>query len=348
MTDLPDLKTFEASFESEILTASSLEALESLRLKYLGRKGQVNVLMESLKSVPPEQKQSWGKEVNLLKQKIQTQITAKFSDEENRQFEIALQKQKQDWTLPAASILTGKTHPITQVLEEISDIFIGMGFSIEEGPQIETDENNFGALNIPADHPARDMHDTFYIEQEKGATNWLLRTHTSPVQIRTLRSQKPPIRMIAPGKVFRHEAIDPTHSSVFHQLEALTVDKNVSFADLKGTLEIFVKRFFGSAVKIRMIPSYFPFVEPGAQVDITCSICQGNDARCAVCKGSGWLEMLGAGMVHPNVLKACGHDPLLYSGYAFGLGIERVAMIRYGVKDMRLFYENHLDFLKQF
>ena len=275
-------------------------------------------------------------------------LDARRLELEDRELRRSLESEAGDPTLPSFPSLAGRVHPITRVMNEITHIFLGMGFAVAEGPEAETDENNFGALNFLPDHPARDMHDTFFVK----SSPLLLRTHTSPVQIREMKAGKPPLRVIAPGKVYRHEAIDATHSSVFHQVEGLVVDKGVSFADLKGTLELFVSRFFGAEVRTRLNPSYFPFVEPGAQMDISCTVCAkskpGNGALCPVCKGSGWLEMLGAGMVHPNVFKAVGYNPDEVSGFAFGMGVERIAMVRYGVADMRLFYGNHLDFLSQF
>lgn len=344
-----DLQEIAQKFQEAIVKADSPEQVESIRRDFLGRQGLFNSIFKSLQALSPSEKQKIGEEINRLKQEIEQEIEAKQSAFESKKLSESLKKESEDPTLPAVPFLIGKPHPLTKVLEEVSAIFIGMGFRIAEGPQIESDENNFGSLNIPEDHPARDMHDTFYIKNSNDAREkTLLRTHTSPVQIRVMRRESPPIRIIAPGKVFRHEAIDATHSSVFHQVEGLVVDRAVSFADLKGTLEIFSKSFFGSDVKIRLRPSYFPFVEPGAEVDITCTICRASKSTCPVCKGTGWIEMLGAGMVHPNVFKAVGYDPEQVTGFAFGMGIERIAMIRYGISDMRLFYENHLDFLSQF
>ena len=352
----PDLQELEKQFSEQLSHVRTPDQVEDLRLRYLGRKGLLGGLMENLRNLPPEEKQRAGQALNLLKEKVQSGISERKSAFERAALEETLKKDRQDWTLPAYPFAVGNLHPLTQVLDEIVEIFSELGFQVAEGPEIETDENNFGALNIPDDHPAKDMHDTFYVKTPgKPATpgdRLLLRTHTSPIQIRTMKSRKPPLRIIAPGRVYRHEAIDATHSYVFHQVEGFVVDKDISFADLKGTLEIFNKRFFGPKVETRFHPSFFPFVEPGAQVMISCTICLSGGAKeraaCTVCRGSGWLEMLGAGMIHPNVFKAVGYDPEEYAGFAFGMGVERVAIVRYGVGDMRLFFENHLDFLSQF
>jgi len=349
---LPNFNELEKKFFEKIQGVQTLDETEAIRQEYLGRKGIFSALVDNLKALPPEEKQKTGKDVNTFKTMVLDRINQKKSEFELKALEETLKKDKIDWTLPSYPFMPGKSHPLTQVMGELTDIFQGMGFEIAEGPEIETDENNFGALNIPDGHPARDMHDTFYIHSatDDPGSKLILRTHTSPVQIRVMREQKPPVRIIAPGKVYRHEAVDATHSSVFHQIEGLVVDKNISFADLKGTLEMFTQRFFGKNVQTRFRPSYFPFVEPGVEVDISCTICHQKETHphCPVCKGKGWLEMLGAGMVHPNVFKAVDYDPEVYTGFAFGIGIERVAMIRYGITDMRLFYENHLDFLSQF
>jgi phenylalanyl-tRNA synthetase alpha chain len=350
----PDLQELEQRFSERLSHVRTADQLEALRLEYLGKKSVLSALMESLKTLPPETRQKTGQDLNRLKETILTGIVERKSAFERQALEETLKKDRRDWTLPSYPFPAGKLHPLTQVMEEIVDIFAGLGFQVAEGPEIETDENNFGALNIPDDHPAKDMHDTFYVKKPAGAASepLLLRTHTSPIQIRTMKALKPPLRVIAPGRVYRHEAIDATHSYVFHQVEGFVVDKNISFADLKGTLEIFNRRFFGPKVETRFHPSFFPFVEPGAQVMISCTLCRadGSNARpgCAVCRGSGWLEMLGAGMIHPNVFKSVGYDPETYTGFAFGMGVERVAIMRYGVPDMRLFFENHLDFLSQF
>ncbi len=363
------LSDLESKFNREIAGTSTTDQIDALQREYLGRKGIFNALLENIKNLPAEEKQKYGKDVNILKNKIQGLLLAKKLETEEKTLTDAIGKQGIDGSLPPYPFSPGHLHPVHQVLDEVTRIFAAMGFSVAEGPEIESEENNFDKLNIPEDHPAKDMHDTFYVDlsskRELGQTmlnldpmkrspgsKFLLRTHTSPVQIRELLKHKEqgrfPVRLIAPGKVYRHEAIDATHSSVFHQIEGLVVGKDISFADLKGTLELFVKRFFGDEVKTRLQPSFFPFVEPGAEMHISCTICSGKNAACPVCKGSGWLEMLGAGMVHPNVFKAVGYDPEEFTGFAFGMGIERIAMIRYGISDMRLFFENHLDFLSQF
>lgn len=360
---LSNLSELEKKFSKTIQSASTLEELEKVRRDFLGRNGLINSLLKEIVKLPPSERKKTGNELNLIKSEMEKSIAEKISHYEQKKISEKLKSETEDYSLPSYPFISGKLHPLTQVMNEAIKIFLEMGFNIAEGPEIESDENNFNALNIPADHPARDMHDTFYIANcelpianlnpRPAAHNpqLLLRTHTSPVQIRVMRNQPPPIRMIAPGKVYRHEAIDATHSSVFHQIEGLAVDQAISFADLKGTLELFNQRFFGQNVQTRFRPSYFPFVEPGAEVDISCTICSSDRLKenlCPVCKGTGWIEMLGAGMVHPNVFKAVGYDPEKVTGFAFGMGIERMAMIRYGIQDMRLFYENHLDFLEQF
>ncbi len=334
---MSEISKIEEKFNQALSGAKSLEELDAVRRDFVGGKGLLDTHLKNLKNLPIEERQKMGSSMNALKGVIMKALHARKSELEDEALAKTLASQAGDPTLPPFPFRVGRIHPLTQVMNEITQIFLGMGFGIAEGPEVETDENNFGSLNFLEDHPARDMHDTFFLEPSPGSVHespLLLRTHTSPVQIREMRSAKPPLRIIAPGKVFRHEAIDATHSSVFHQVEGLVVDKNISFADLKGTLEIFVHRFFGSSVKTRLNPSYFPFVEPGAQMDILW--------------GDRWLEVLGAGMVHPNVFKSVGYDAQEVSGFAFGMGVERLAMIRYGVKDMRLFYQNHVDFLHQF
>src|SRR3989338_3605351 len=338
------LNDLEKKIIETLEKTNDLTALEELRKETFGKKGIFNQALEDLKNLAPLEKQQFGKALNLTKEKIDLLIKEKTLKLEETKLEQTLTQKKPDWTLPSLPFYLGKTHPLTLVLDEVLKIFSEIGFSSVHGPEIETDENNFGALNIPEEHPARDMHDTFYIAGE----NLLLRTHTSPVQIRVMKKQSPPIRIVAPGRVFRHEAIDATHSAVFHQVEGLAVYENISFADLKGTLEFFNKKLFGKEIKSRFRPSYFPFVEPGAEIDISCTICKSQKSNCPVCKGTGWIEMLGAGMVHPNVFKAVNIDPNQYTGFAFGIGIERIAMLKYGISDMRLFYENHIAFLSQF
>ena len=342
----------EKDFFEQLTKVRTPEGLESLRRKLIGRGGTLDAALKGLKDLPLPERQAAGKSLNLLKEKVEEALRSRRDEFESARLARELDAGREDPTLPADPFTLGILHPITRVLDEITEIFLEMGFGIAEGPEIETDENNFEALNFPPNHPARDMHDTFYLESGKDWTPRILRTHTSPVQIRQMRGCPPPVRVIAPGKVYRHEAIDATHSSVFHQIEGLAVGRDISFADLKGTLEIFCRRYFGERVLTRFRPSYFPFVEPGAEMDISCAICGGHRRKsgsaCPVCKGSGWLEMLGAGMVHPNVFRSVGYDPEAVTGYAFGMGIERIAMVRYGINDMRLFYENHLDFLGQF
>ena len=305
--------------------------MDALRREFLGGKGVLDAQLKNLKNLPAAERQAAGQALNTAKNELLAALDSKRAVLEDDELKKSLASQAGDPTLPPFPFRVGRSHPLTQVMNEINHIFLSMGFAVAEGPEVETDENNFGALNFLPDHPARDMHDTFFVKSKEPL---LLRTHTSPVQIREMKAAKPPLRVIAPGKVFRHEAIDATHSSVFHQVEGLVVDKDISFADLKGTLEMFVSRFFGPGVRTRFNPSYFPFVEPGAQMDIWW--------------GDRWLEVLGAGMVHPNVFKSVGYNPDEVSGFAFGMGVERLAMVRYGVTDMRLFYGNHLDFLSQF
>ncbi|MCE5299388.1 MAG: phenylalanine--tRNA ligase subunit alpha [Spirochaetia bacterium] len=315
-------------------------SLSLFKAKYLGKNGIVTALFSFIKDAPtPEAKKETGAQVNLLKN---------FVEEKYMQAELALLEAKKteelkgiDVTLPAYSVSQGTRHPLTLVMEEIRSIFTRMGFSIEEGPDIEKDYYNFTALNFPIEHPARDMHDTFHVDDEH-----LLRTHTSPIQIHTMEKYDPPLRIVAPGRVYRRDAIDASHSPVFHQVEGFMVDDNIRFSDLKGVLDLFLKEMFGSDLKTRFRPSFFPFTEPSAEVDVQCVNCRGRG--CQVCKQTGWLEILGAGMIHPNVLRAVKYDPEKYTGFAFGMGVERIAMLKYRIDDMRLFFENDVRFLKQF
>lgn len=342
------LNKLETASKEELLSVSDLSQLETWRIKYLGRKGGLLQILHRLGELPPEERVRIGKRAN----EIKNLLFGLFKEKE-QQLKTKLPFEKEeffDFTLPGHPYSVGHRHPLAKVFTEIVKIFSNLGFAVAEGPEIETDYYNFEALNFPKDHPARDMQNSFYLQlpitHHPSPQEYLLRTHTSPVQIRVMEKNRPPIRIIAPGRVFRHEAIDPSHLAMFHQVEGLTVDEKVTFADLKGTLTLFVQKMFGKETKARFRPSYFPFVEPGAEVDISCIICSGKG--CRVCKNSGYLELLGAGMVHTKVFQAVGYNPNKYTGFAFGLGVERVAMLKYGVDDLRLFYSNDLRFLSQF
>ena len=316
--------------------------VEMFRVKYLGKKGIISDLFEQFKTVPNEEKKDLGKALNLLK------VAAMDKIEEFKSYVEAHEEQDStgDLTMPTDFSDLGSRHVLSVVMNEITDIFARIGFTVAESVEIEDDWHLFSALNFPPDHPARDMQDTFFVEKEEGKQEVALRTHTSSVQVRVMENNKPPIRIIAPGRVFRNEAISARAHCIFHQVEALYVDKNVSFADLKQTLLYFAKEMFGAETQIRLRPSYFPFTEPSAEMDISCGICGGKG--CNICKGTGWLEILGCGMVDPNVLEACGIDPNEYSGFALGMGVERMAMLKYQIRDLRLYFENDLRFLKQF
>jgi phenylalanyl-tRNA synthetase alpha chain len=348
-TLLDELQRIQDDSLREAAKAATVEALDAVHVKFLGRKdGLLSKILAGLPSLPPDQKKELGRRANEAKRALESALEAKKSRLDEDLLAKSLAQSAEDLTLPGAPLLRGGLHPLTKVMEEITGVFLRLGFNAAEGPEVETDHNNFTALNHPPDHPARDSHDTFYLKNHKDESGapLLLRTHTSPVQIRYMKSHKPPLYIVSPGRVFRHEAVDATHSFVFHQVEGLAVDSGVSLADLKGVLSLFAQQLFGGGVHVRFRPSYFPFVEPGLEVDISCTLCGGKG--CRVCKNSGWVEMLGAGMVHPNVLRGAGLDPEKLSGYAFGIGVERVAMFKYGVDDMRLFYENDLRFLRQF
>jgi len=323
---------------AELTATSAPEALEQIRVRFLGRKGLITQTLRALGSLPAEERPRVGQEANRLKKLVETHLEEAL--DRWKKAALAAAAVSLDVTLPGRRLDQGRLHPITQTTREICDIFIRMGFQIAEGPEIETDYYNFEALNIPKDHPARDMQDTFYISE-----NIVLRTHTSPIQVRTMEQQQPPVRVIAPGKTFRRDS-DLTHTPMFHQVEGLLVDKGVSFADLKGVLTLFVHEMFGPEVSLRFRPSFFPFTEPSAEVDIRCVICRGSG--CRVCSQTGWLEILGSGMVDPAVFGFVDYDPEIYTGFAFGMGIERIAMLKYGINDLRLFFENDLRFLKQF
>lgn len=320
---------------------SELSALENLRVELLGKKGELTAVLKGMGKLSAEERPAVGQLANEVRGFIENTIETKKAEFEAAIERAKIESETIDVTMPGTKVELGKKHPLTTVLDDLKDIFIGMGFSVVEGPEVELDYYNFEALNIPKDHPARDTQDTFYINE-----NVVLRSQTSPVQIRTMEKQKPPIRMIAPGRVYRSDAVDATHSPVFHQVEGLVIDKDITMADLKGTLEVFVKQLYGDDTRLRFRPHHFQFTEPSAEVDISCFNCGGKG--CRVCKGEGWIEILGCGMVHPKVLRNCGIDPDEYSGFAFGIGLERVAMFRYDIDDMRLVYENDMRFLKQF
>ncbi|MBI3398180.1 MAG: phenylalanine--tRNA ligase subunit alpha [Deltaproteobacteria bacterium] len=334
------LLQLEKAALSEISSLKNKEAVLEFKNKYLGRKGELAALTKEFGKLPPEERPIVGEFINSIRGRIEERINNLLTAFAQSEREQRLKGEKIDATLPGRYLALGKRHPITQVMDEVVKIFSGMGFAVAEGPEIETDYYNFEALNIPKDHPARDMQDTFYIGEDV-----LLRTHTSPVQIRVMQNKKPPLRVIAPGKVYRRDS-DVTHTPMFHQVEGFMVDETITFGDLKGVLTAFLHSLFREDTAIRFRPSFFPFTEPSAEVDIQCVICNGKG--CRVCKGSGWLEVLGAGMIHPMVFKAVGYDSERFSGFAFGLGIERIAMLKFGIDDIRLFFENDVRFLRQF
>lgn len=325
------------------LSASTIDEIEQLRIQYLGKKGVMNDLFSQFKTVPNEEKREMGSLLNELKNAVQTKID---SLRERIEAKNEQQVQQEDLTKPACLVALGSRHPISLIRNEITEIFSKIGYTVEEGPEIEDDWHVFSALNFPPEHPARDMQDTFFVEKREDGNHAVLRTHTSSVQVRTMERQKPPIRIIAPGRVFRNEAISARAHCIFHQIEGLYIDKGVSFADMKQSLLYFAREMFGANTRIRLRPSYFPFTEPSAEMDVSCNLCGGKG--CNVCKGTGWLEIMGCGMVDPNVLKASGIDPDIYSGFAFGMGVERIAMLKYGVNDLRMYFENDVRFLNQF
>ncbi len=325
------------AFDKDKASVRSEEDLEQLRIKFLGRKGAVSQAFSLMGEVPKEEKPKAGQALNELKKELETA----YDRLEERVKSRKDSDKKLDLTLPGRKQFIGRKHPITQAADEIKAIFRSFGFTVEDGPEIETDFYNFEALNIPKSHPARDMQDTLYITEDI-----VLRTHTSPVQIRVMQQQKPPIRMIAPGRVFRRDTPDASHSPFFHQVEGLAVDTDITFADLKGVIDAFAKRLFGEDMKVRFRPSFFPFTEPSAEYDFNCVFCRGEG--CRVCKHTGWIEISGAGMVHPNVFRAVGYDPDIYSGYAFGMGIDRIAMLKYDIDYIRTLFENDIRFLTQF
>lgn len=337
---MDDLVALKESYQAELASVQSLSDLQQLRNKYSGKKGILTAQLKSLSSVSPDQRPVFGKKLNEIKEFMESGLDDREMSLKEGEQEKRLLAERIDITLPGRPSLFGRSHPITQILEEIKRIFLSMGFGIEEGPEVELDYYNFEALNIPKDHPARDMQDTFYVSPEV-----VLRTHTSPVQVRVMEKRRPPLRIIVPGKVYRCDS-DVTHTPMFHQVEGLMVDTDISFSDLKGLLELFIHNLFGKNTPVRFRPSYFPFTEPSAEVDIGCIFCSGKG--CRICKTTGWLEILGSGMVNPRVFEMAGYGPDEFSGFAFGMGVERITMLKYGIDDLRLFFENDLRFLRQF
>jgi phenylalanyl-tRNA synthetase alpha chain len=337
-----DIESIREEALGKINRAEDEKTVGDLKVEYIGRKGVITTVLRSISELPQEQRKVAGEKTNALKEELSSLFESKLETLRKAKISEEIQKQSFDTTLPPFPFETGHVHPLEQTLKDISEIFESIGYNKVEGPEIETEWYNFEALNIPKDHPARDSQDTFYLVDGKR----LLRTHTSPCQVHVMEKQKPPLRIIAPGRVFRNEATDATHSAMFHQVEGLAIDENITFGDLKGTLTYFVKRYFGEGCSTRFRPSHFQFTEPSAEIDVQCTMCGGKG--CRICKNTGWLEMGGCGMVHPNVLKSVNFDPEKYQGFAFGLGVERFAMFKYGVDDIRLFYENNIMFLKQF
>ena len=335
------LEKIKSEALAKIDASDALEKLNEIRVAYLGKKGELTTVLKSMKDVAPEERPKVGQMVNEVRALIEERLEETKTALARKAREEQMKREVIDVTLPAKKANTGHKHPNTIALEEVERIFVGMGYEVVEGPEVEYDLYNFEKLNIPKGHPARDEQDTFYIND-----SILLRSQTSPVQARVMEKQKPPIRMIAPGRVFRSDEVDATHSPSFHQIEGLVIDKHITFADLKGTLAEFARELFGEDTKVKFRPHHFPFTEPSAEVDVTCFKCDGKG--CRFCKGSGWIEILGCGMVHPHVLEMCGIDPEEYTGFAFGVGLERIALLKYEIDDMRLLYENDIRFLKQF
>lgn len=327
--------------KAQLKEATSLPDAEELRVRFLGKKSQLTEILRSMGTLSPEERKAMGQEANTVRSEIESMLKEKLDALKSAQKELKFQAEKIDVTEPGAPVLLGAKHPLTVTVDEITKVFMSMGFTVTEGPEIEDVFHNFDALNAAPDHPSRDMSDTFYITE-----NILLRTQTSPVQVRTLLKEKPPLKIIAPGRCFRCDTPDATHSPMFHQIEGLVVGEGITMADLKGTLDTFAKLMFGADAKTKFRPHHFPFTEPSAEMDVSCFKCGGKG--CNVCKGSGWIEILGCGMVHPNVLKVGGLDTEKYTGFAFGMGVERIAMLKYGVDDIRLFYENDARFIEQF
>ena len=336
-----EIKKIKDMSISEIKNCSSKKELEELKVKYLGKKGELTLVLRGMGKLSKEERPVIGSLVNKVRDELNILFENKEKELNKKELQKRLETENIDVTEPSKKIVLGSLHPITQIIKEVEEIFLGMGYEIADGPEVEKAIYNFDKLNTPPDHPARDIQDTFYVNDDI-----VLRSQTSPVQARVMEEKKPPIKIICPGAVYRSDSVDATHSPVFHQIEGLVVDKNISMTDLKGTLEMFAKKCLGENTKIRFRPHHFPFTEPSAEADVSCFVCGGKG--CKVCKGEGWIELLGCGMVHPNVFKNCGIDPDVYSGFAFGFGVERIAMAKYGIEDMRLLFENDVRFLKQF
>jgi phenylalanyl-tRNA synthetase alpha chain len=335
------IEEIKKSAKEKIESITTLQELQDLKVKYLGKKGELTSILKGLGGLSPEERPKIGSMVNQVRDELEKSIENAEKSMKEKALEQRLEKEKIDVTMPSNNIQLGSVHPITQVIEDVKEIFLGMGYSIADGPEVERTYYVFDQLNTPIDHPARDLQDTFYVTEDV-----ILRTQTSSVQIRTMENQKPPIKIICPGAVYRSDTVDATHSPLFHQIEGLVVDKNITMTDLKGTLEMFVKNCLGPNTKIRFRPHHFPYTEPSAEADVSCFVCGGKG--CRVCKNEGWIELLGCGMVHPKVLENCGIDSNVYSGFAFGFGVERIAMAKFGIDDMRLLFENDVRFLKQF
>ena len=335
------LEQIKAAAQKAIAEAADEKGIDDIRVRFLGKKGELTAILKQMGGLSPEERPIIGQLANKIRTELEENIESASKDFKEKAHELKLKAETIDITMPAEPAVTGKLHPLNTVLNDLIDLFQSMGFDVVDGPEVETDHYNFEALNVPADHPARDMQDTFYI-----AENLLLRTQTSAAQIRTMETRKPPIKIICPGRVYRADEVDATHSPVFHQIEGLVVDKGITMCDLKGVLEQFAHEIYGPETEVKFRPSFFPFTEPSVEVDVTCSECRGKG--CRVCKGSGWIEILGAGMVHPRVLKSCGIDPEEYSGFAFGIGLDRITTTRYKISDIRLLFENDLRFLSQF
>ena len=337
------IKQIVSDIREQLEKINDSRELEALKVKALGKKGQLTELMRGMGALSKEERPAMGKLVNDARATLEAMLEKRESALAARERQARLTSEVLDVTIPGREPSLGNLHPLTKVIRRVEEIFLGMGFEIAEGPEVELDHYNFELLNLPKDHPARDMQDSFFINE-----NLLLRTHTSPVQARTMTTKKPPIRIICPGRVYRVDEVDATHSPVFHQIEGLVIDKGIDMSHLKGTLDVFVREFYGQDVRTRLRPSFFPFTEPSAEMDISCYVCDGKDPDCRVCHGSGWIEVLGCGVVNPKVLTLCGIDPQEYSGFAFGLGWDRITNGKYGISDLRQLFENDLRFLRQF